>query len=157
MDINNSANMLGLKWLQQLFDRFNSGVKIHPMHIGEDHADVTLVPLRPGIILVDEGRVNTHNLPKQFSKWHQVRVNELAQQSFGLSYPMASNGIGRNVLMIDENTAIVEENQRELISKLERLNFTVIPIRYRHGRTLGGAFHCVTLDTHRDGELESYL
>ena len=37
----------------------------------------------------------------------------------------------------------------ELIKKLESRNFTVIPLELRHSRTLGGGFHCVTLDTQR--------
>ena len=32
-----------------------------------------------------------------------------------------------------------------------------IPLELRHARTLGGGFHCVTLDLHRDGYLKSYF
>jgi glycine amidinotransferase/scyllo-inosamine-4-phosphate amidinotransferase 1 len=32
---------------------------------------------------------------------------------------------------------------------LEQHKFTVIPQELRHSRTLGGGFHCVTLDTRR--------
>ncbi len=38
-----------------------------------------------------------------------------------------------------------------------RRKFTVIPLPYRHGRTLGGSWHCITLDTNRDGGLENYF
>jgi glycine amidinotransferase len=157
MDINNSANMAGLHWLQDLFAGLSWDVKIHPMHIGEDHADVTLVPLRPGVILVDEKRTNPDNLPKQFKNWTQVRLSSVPEQPYGLTYPMASNGIGRNVFVLDEKTIVVEKNQSELIAKLEALDFEVIPLRYRHGRTLGGSWHCITLDTNRDGGFEDYL
>jgi N-dimethylarginine dimethylaminohydrolase len=70
---------------------------------------------------------------------------------------MASKGIGRNVFMLDENTAIVEKNQTSLIKELEALSFQVIPLQYRHGRTLGGSWHCITLDTNREGGLENYF
>jgi N-dimethylarginine dimethylaminohydrolase len=33
-----------------------------------------------------------------------------------------------------------------LIQNLETRNMTVIPLRLRQSRTLGGGFHCVTLD-----------
>jgi glycine amidinotransferase/scyllo-inosamine-4-phosphate amidinotransferase 1 len=33
-----------------------------------------------------------------------------------------------------------------LIKILEENKFTVIPLELRHSRTLGGGFHCVTLD-----------
>jgi N-dimethylarginine dimethylaminohydrolase len=157
MDINNSANMAGLLWLQGLFDELNWNVRVHPMHIGEDHADVTMVPLRPGVLLVDHKRVNDNNLPQQFKKWSQIRVADIPEQSYGLAYPMASNGIGRNVFMLDEKTAIVEKNQMSLIRQLESMDFEVIPLQYRHGRTLGGSWHCITLDTNRDGGLDNYF
>jgi len=157
IDINNSANMRGRNWLQQLFNEFGWGVRVHPMHLGQDHADVTLVPLRPGVILVNPYRVNDSNLPQQFKGWTRVGTSQLADQTYGLSYPMASKGIGRNVFMLDENTAIVEKNQISLIKELEALSFQVIPLQYRHGRTLGGSWHCITLDTNRDGGLENYF
>lgn len=28
---------------------------------------------------------------------------------------------------------------------------------YRHGRTLCGSWHCITLDTNRDGAAENYF
>ena len=37
-------------------------------------------------------------------------------------------------------------HQTELIKTLESYRFTVIPLELRHSRTLGGGFHCVTLD-----------
>jgi N-dimethylarginine dimethylaminohydrolase len=157
MDINNSANMAGLNWLQHLFNRMSIDATLHPMHLGEDHADVTLVPLKPGVILVDPKRVNDTNLPKQFKNWTQIRVTDVPNQAYGLSYPLASNGIGRNVFMLNPNTAIVEENQVGLIKELEKAKISTIPLQYRHGRTLGGSFHCITLDTNREGELESYF
>jgi len=157
IDINNSANMRGRNWLQQLFDELGWGVRVHPMHLGQDHADVTLVPLRPGVILINPYRVNDSNLPEQFKGWTRVGTSHLEDQPHGLSYPMASKGIGRNVFMLDEGTAIVEKSQTALIKELESLSFEVIPLQYRHGRTLGGAWHCLTLDTHRDGGLENYF
>jgi hypothetical protein len=30
------------------------------------------------------------------------------------------------------------------------MGMTVIPLELRHSRTLGGGFHCVTLDLHRE-------
>jgi glycine amidinotransferase len=45
---------------------------------------------------------------------------------------------------------IVDAAQTDLIGTLERHKFTVIPMTLRHSRTLGGGFHCVTLDLIRD-------
>jgi glycine amidinotransferase len=40
----------------------------------------------------------------------------------------------------------VDAAQTKLIQTLESHGLTVIPHTLRHSRTLGGGFHCVTLD-----------
>ncbi len=55
-----------------------------------------------------------------------------------------------NLLMLDEQTAIVEKSQVPLIRLLEQEGITVVPVPMPHARTLGGAIHCVTLDLQRD-------
>lgn len=160
VDINRSANRRGMEWLSAILRRFSAdSVRVHAMSIGNDHADVTLIPLRPGVALVDPLRVTNDNLPAQFATWDKVVVEEVMPvRDYGLPYPLGSNdGIGRNVFMLDSNTAIVDDVQLPLIRALEKLRFTVVPLRYRHGRTLGGSWHCITLDTHRDGDLVSYF
>ena len=64
----------------------------------------------------------------------------------------ASKWIGMNTLSIDPQTVIVDAAQTEIIKELERRKFTVIPHTLRHSRTLGGGFHCVTLDTWREND-----
>jgi N-dimethylarginine dimethylaminohydrolase len=40
---------------------------------------------------------------------------------------------------------------------LESKGLTVVPLKLRHSRMMGGGFHCVTLDIRRRGQLESYF
>ena len=65
-------------------------------------------------------------------------------------YPYASKWVGMNLLSIDENTVIIDAAQTQLIKDLERCGIDSIPLTLRHARTLGGSFHCVTLDLVRD-------
>ena len=147
VDINRSANERGARWIEQVLGR---DYRVHCMRLGEDHCDVTLVPIRPGLILIDGKRVNSTNLPPQCKSWDKISLANMPEQPFALTYPMASNGIGRNLLMLDPTTAVVEENQTELIRELERRRIDVAALRYRHGRTLGGSWHCITLDLARE-------
>jgi glycine amidinotransferase len=55
-----------------------------------------------------------------------------------------------NMLVVDPETVIVDKHQTNLMNMLEIYNFTVIPLELRHSRTLGGGFHCVTLDLVRE-------
>jgi glycine amidinotransferase len=71
--------------------------------------------------------------------------------------PLGSAWIGMNLLMVSPDVAIVDGSQPDLIATLEARGVQVIPLRLRHARRLGGGFHCVTLDTVRDGALEDYF
>ena len=55
-----------------------------------------------------------------------------------------------NVLVVDPHTVIVDKHQKNIIDKLTQYKFTVIPLELRHSRTLGGGFHCTTLDIVRN-------
>ena len=141
-----SGNRAAYDWLcRQLPDinielvNFYSGV----------HIDSTICPLREGFVVLNASRVNAQNCPKAFDGWTKLWVTDCTAQDF-YQYPYASKWIGMNMLSVDPNTVIVDHSQHQLIDDLERANFTVIPLRMRHARTLGGGFHCVTLDLVRE-------
>jgi len=160
IDLNRTANQRAWQWLERTVKGLVSDeIRVHPMSLGNDHVDVTLIPLRPGCLLIDPAKVNDSNIPPQFRSWDRVIVEEvMPTRDYGLPYPLASNdGIGRNVFLLDPNTVVVDDIQLPLVRALEKRGFNVIPLQYRHGRTLGGSWHCITLDTHRDGEIVSYF
>jgi N-dimethylarginine dimethylaminohydrolase len=137
-----SGNQAAARWLQHKFPdvrievcNFYSGV----------HIDSTIVPLREGLVLVNASRVNMNNLPSVFHSWEIIWADQVVEQEF-YQYPYASKWIALNMLVVDPNTVIVDKQQTLLIETLESYNFTVIPLELRHSRTLGGGFHCVTLD-----------
>jgi len=109
------------------------------------HIDSTIVPLRPGLVMLNGSRVTLDTVPRAFDGWHKIWVNDVVAQDF-YEYPYASKWIAMNMLVVDQHTVIVDRNQKELIKTLESYRFTVIPLELRHSRTLGGGFHCVTLD-----------
>ena len=141
-----SGNRLAYDWLcEQLPDvkielcNFYAGV----------HIDSTIVPLREGLVMLNASRVNTANCPKVFNDWEKIWIDDVVAQDF-YQYPYASKWIALNMLVVDPNTVVVDQEQSELILTLMKHNFTVIPRKLRHSRTLGGGFHCVTLDLLRE-------
>ena len=112
------------------------------------HIDSTVVPVREGLVLLNGTRVNEQNCPKVFEHWEKIYIDHVVAQGF-YQYPYASKWIAMNMLVIDPATVIVDKHQTQLIHTLEKHKFTVIPHELRHSRTLGGGFHCVTLDTWR--------
>ena len=113
------------------------------------HIDSTIVPLREGLVLVNGSRVTPENLPRTLRDWEVIYCNHVEEQGF-FQYPYASKWMALNMLVVNPYTVIVDKDQLMLIDFLEKNQFTVIPMQLRHSRTLGGGFHCVTLDLHRE-------
>jgi scyllo-inosamine-4-phosphate amidinotransferase 1 len=110
------------------------------------HIDSTIVALNATTFLVNGSRVKSATLPKMLQDKLILYVNEVVPQDF-YQYPYASKWIALNMLSINPHTVIVDSAQTDLIRTLEsRLGMTVIPHQLRHSRTLGGGFHCTTLD-----------
>lgn len=140
-----SGNRKAYEWLCERFPHIN--IELCNFYAGV-HIDSTIVPLRDGTVMVNASRVTPANIPNCIKDWEIIWVEDCVPQSF-YQYPYASKWIGMNTLSISPDTVIVDASQTQLIANLESRRFTVIPHVLRHSRTLGGGFHCVTLDTWR--------
>lgn len=145
--VSSSGNRVGAKWLQNVLGD-NYTVHICDMY-KSTHIDSTIVPLNDYTVVLNASRVNENNCPAVFKDWDKIYVDDVNAIPFS-GYPYASKWIGLNMLAVNPSTVIVDQNQPELITRLEQKNFTVIPLQLRHSRTLGGGFHCVTLDLERE-------
>lgn len=144
--LSDSGNQLALDWLQKKLPHIT--IESCKLFNGV-HIDSTIVPLREGFVVLNASRVTPDTCPRAFDGWTKLWVTDVEAQSFH-EYPYASKWIGLNMLSIDPNTVIVDRAQYRLIEDLERAGFTTIPMQLRHSRTLGGGFHCVTLDLVRE-------
>lgn len=150
--ISNSGNLKGLKWLQQSFPEY----RIHPAsQYSGAHFDSTVIPLRPGLVLLNGLRCTENNYPLIFKNWDKIFFTDIVSTDTD-NNGISSNSIGLNLLSLNEDTVIVDKNQKPLIKILKQHGINSIPLELRHARTLGGGFHCVTLDLHREGKLEQY-
>lgn len=156
--ISNTGNHLGMQWLKNVLEP--RGYRIHPAeHIySYAHMDSTIIPLRPGLVLLNSTRVNPDNCPKLFEKWDKIYFEDVNVKppAEGTVSP-CSPYIGMNILSVDTNTVIVGKDQTNLINVLEQHKLTVIPVSLRHAQTLSGGLHCATLDLRRKGTLEDYF
>jgi len=147
---------MGAAWLaRHLGDEF----RVHTVAVADNHIDGKVLPLRPGTLLVRE-TVDISLLPPELQTWDIIWYEWFDQpveiQEDGIPF-LASQSIGINVLSLDEDVVVVQDMQLPLIRSLEKAGFTPVPCQWRHGRSLGGGFHCVTLDVRRSGGLEQYL
>ena len=141
-----SGNRAAYDWLTVQFPEIN--IELVNFYAGV-HIDSTISPVREGLAIVNGHRVARDDLPNALKDWDIIWVDDCVPQSFH-NYPYASKWIAINTLSIDPNTIIVDAAQTDLHKELAKRGVTVVPHTLRHSRTLGGGFHCVTLDLWRD-------
>jgi scyllo-inosamine-4-phosphate amidinotransferase 1 len=142
-----SGNRLAYDWLCSNFPQVN--IELCNFYAGV-HIDSTVVPLRQGLVMLNASRVNKDNCPKVFDDWEKIWITDemIVPQDF-YQYPYASKWIAMNMLVLDPQTVILDAAQTQLITILKSHGIDSIPLTLSHSRTLGGGFHCVTLDTRR--------
>jgi len=142
-----SGNRAAYEWLCNQFPQIN--IELVNFYSGV-HIDSTITPLREGLVLLNGSRVNETNCPRAFKDWEKVYITEadIVAQDF-YQYPYASNWIAMNMLSLDPETVVIDSRQTHLINILKSKGISSIPLTLTHSRTLGGGFHCVTLDTKR--------
>jgi len=145
-----SGNRAAYDWLCDKFPEVN--IELCNFYSGV-HIDSTIVPLREGLVLLNASRVNPDNCPRAFDYWEKIWVTDdmIVAQDF-YQYPYASKWIAMNMLALDPETVILDAAQTQLITILKQHGVDSIPLTLSHSRTLGGGFHCVTLDTRRRHE-----
>ena len=142
-----SGNRAAYEWLSAQFPEVT--IELCNFYAGE-HIDSTIVPLRQGLVMLNASRVNPDNCPRAFDSWEKIWVTDemIVPQSF-YQYPYASKWIAMNMLALDPETVILDAEQTQLSTILNQHGIDTIPLTLSHSRTLGGGFHCVTLDTRR--------
>jgi scyllo-inosamine-4-phosphate amidinotransferase 1 len=142
-----SGNRAAYEWLCQKFPKIN--IELVNFYSGV-HIDSTITPLREGLVMLNASRVTEANCPRALKDWEKIWVTEdmIVAQNF-YQYPYASKWIAMNMLVLDPETVIIDAAQTQLINALKSKGIDSIPLTLSHSRTLGGGFHCVTLDTRR--------
>ena len=142
-----SGNRAAYDWLCRKFRNIN--IELCNFYSGV-HIDSTITPLREGLVMLNASRVTEDNCPQAFRDWEKIWVTDaqIVAQNF-YQYPYASKWIAMNMLVLDPETVIVDAAQTQLITILKNHGIDSIPLTLSHSRTLGGGFHCVTLDTRR--------
>ena len=141
-----SGNRKAYQWLCEQFPAVN--IELCQFYSGV-HIDSTISILRDGLVVLNASRVNESNCPALFRGWRKIYVDDVVPQDF-YQYPYASKWIALNMFSVDPDTVIVDQDQPRLLKQLEQHGISVIPLKLRHSRTLGGGFHCVTLDLVRN-------
>ena len=114
------------------------------------HLDSTICLLREGLALINPSRIKRkEQLPLPLQSWEIIECPEPVDIGFYPGYCNASPWINMNLFSVNPNLVALEENQHPLRAKLEQHGIECAMLPMRQQRTLGGGFHCVTLDLER--------
>jgi glycine amidinotransferase len=152
------TNAAGIDWLRRHFPNHRvhevTFREPHPMHI-----DATFIPLRPGLALSNRVRVPMEEELYELFERNDWEIVECAPPAHEEKAPLSfcSVWLSMNILMLDENTIFVEEQETAQIEQFDSLGFEVIPVPFWDVAAFGGGLHCATADVYREGTLEDYF
>jgi len=151
------TNQAGVNWLRSYLGQDFTITLMEPVDPGAMHIDATLMPLRPGVILVNGSRLSERAIEQSpFARWDKIVVQQPRPMGTVPRF-MTSGWINMNVLSVDEERVIVESHDTDLARELGKRGFSVELVPFDHVNAIGGSFHCATLDVRRRGTRESYL
>ena len=142
--VSNSGNILGSQLLR---NTLNVNVHLLTDVYSYMHIDSTVTFLREGLMLLNPSRIKSiHNIPDPFKSWDYIWCPEPVDIGYYKNYNNSSPWLNMNLLSISPDLVVIEEHQHNLRKTLERYGIDCAMLPMRHSRTLGGGFHCVTLD-----------
>jgi len=161
-----TTNRSGFDWLKRMFAEF--GIRVHRAEFDgrphPRHIDGSLVPLRPGLAMIDqEGPPRLQEIWDLFKKndWELIpaarELHPFKHKISLVSFPLGEPVPPLNTLSLNPKTVFVEAQDARYCEQLDKLGFEVIPIPYDKVTPLGGILHCTTLDVYREGTLQDYF
>lgn len=161
MNVSTHNHTLGAMWLKK---HLEERAHVHIVNLTDNHIDSMLMPLRPGLLLVNREDMpqKIDRLPPALQKWDRIIAPELSgMEEDATQVALASRNISVNVLPLSEQAVMIFAKERELAAPLaralEQKGQDVEIVRLRHARVFGGGLHCVTLDTWRDDSNEDFM
>lgn len=148
--VSNGGNRKGATYLQEIV---GPNIKVWTV---EDvysfmHIDSTIALLREGLMLLNPSRIKSKDqLPPPLRSWDVIWAPEPQDIDFYPGYCGASPWLNVNLFSVSSELVALHEKQTNLRKELEKWGIECAMLPGRQQRTLGGGFHCVTLDLVRD-------
>lgn len=150
--LSNVTNQKGVEYLQKVIPE---GYTVELLDTTDEHAmhiDATILPLRKGLLIYNPQRVSEAALRKHkiFQDWELHAYPHLPPPR---DYPpryMTSGWLLMNVLSLDEKRVVVEASDTEFAEYIKKFGMEPILCPFQHVHSIGGSFHCATVDLVRD-------
>ena len=150
--LSNVTNQKGVEYLQKVIPE---GYTVELLDTTDEHAmhiDATILPLRKGLLIYNPQRVSEAALRKHqiFQDWELHAYPHLPPPR---DYPpryMTTGWLLMNVLSLDEKRVVVEASDTEFAEYIKKFGMEPILCPFQHVHSIGGSFHCATVDLVRD-------
>lgn len=152
--LSNVTNMKGVEYLQNAVPE---GYTIELLDVTDEHAmhiDATILPLRRVLLIYNPERVPEAALRKHklFQDWELHAYPHLPTPRENPPRYMTSGWLLMNVLSLDERTVVVEAGDVEFAEYVKELGMEPILCPFQSVNSIGGLFHCATVDLVRQGD-----
>jgi glycine amidinotransferase len=148
------TNQAGVNYIQQ---QLPDGYRIEMLDVDDPsamHIDATILPLRKGLLVYNPKKVTEASLRKHdvLADWDLEPYPFVPQDPLPHEPPlyMTSPWLSLNVLVLDGKRVVVEESDHKTLKFYESLGMQCIPCPFKHVNSIGGSFHCATVDLVRD-------
>ena len=147
--LSNVTNKKGVEYLQ---NAVREGYTVEPLDVTM-HIDATILPLRQGLLIYNPQRVSETSLRKHelFKTWELYAYPQLPPPRDSPPRYMTSGWLLMNVLSLDEKRVVVEAVDLEFAEYIKGLGMEPILCPFQHVNSMGGSFHCATVDLVRQG------
>lgn len=151
------TNDAGIDWLRRHYPDH----RVHTVRYRELtpwHMDTTIVPLRPGLVLINPVRTPLEP-QKELFEANDWEIIEAPATVLDNKRPMTfcSIWLNMNLLVLDPKTVCVEASETPVMELLDKHGFEVVPVPFYEVSPFGGGLHCATADVYREGTLEDYF
>jgi N-dimethylarginine dimethylaminohydrolase len=147
--ISNGGNKSGANYLQELVGNNKKVWTIENIY-SFMHLDSTIALLREGLMLLNPERIKSiDQLPPPLRSWDVIWAPEPENITFFPGYCNSSKWLNINLFSVNPNLVALLDSQHSLRIELEKYKIDCAMLPGRQQRTLGGGFHCVTLDLKR--------
>lgn len=118
------------------------------------HIDATILPLRNGLLVYNPNKVTKEALRKHdvLADWRLEPYPFQPQAPDDPPLYMTSPWLCLNALVLDGRRVVVESTDDETARWFEHLGMKCIKCPFRHVNSIGGSFHCATVDLVREKE-----
>ncbi|KAH8678439.1 hypothetical protein BX600DRAFT_431716 [Xylariales sp. PMI_506] len=142
------TNTAGIEYVR---DALPPGYELEVLEVDDPHAmhiDATILPLRDGLLVYHPQKITEAELRRHrvLESWELHPYPFIPEERDDPPLYMTSPWLCLNALVLDGRRMLVEASDHRTMAWLQSLGMECIPCPFQHVNSIGGSFHCATVD-----------